>query len=343
MITVGELDGLATDVETYLKTRGVVPESASPAVERLGGGVSNTVLKVASEHTALVLKRPLENLAVEDDWPADVVRVHNEAAAARAYSRLGECSRLSVRIPDVLFEDREKHVIGIECAPESTTMWKQRLLDGAVDPDIAAGLGEFLARSQTRMAGDAALRTEFEHDRPFEQLRLDPYHRTVADRHPDVAQRIQTETDRISDVSRTLVHGDFSPKNVLVATGRPSEVWLLDFEVAHWGDPAFDAAFLLNHLCIKSVYNHGRQRAYLDAATAFWDVYTDHVDWELEERTTLELAILMLARVDGKSPVEYLTDERQKDALRSVAKRALREDVASLDRYKSLLTEAVVQ
>lgn len=340
---MGELNGLTVDVETYLKTLGVLPESASPAVERLGGGVSNTVLKVTSETTALVLKRPLENLAVEDDWPADVVRVHNEAAAARAYSRIGECSRLTVRVPDVLFEDREKHVIGIECAPEPTTMWKQQLLDGTVDADIAAGLGEFLARSQTRMAGDSTVRTEFEHDRPFEQLRLDPYHRTVADRHPDVAQCIRPETDRISGVSRTLVHGDFSPKNVLVAPGEPSEVWLLDFEVAHWGDPAFDAAFLLNHLCIKSVYNHGQQQAYLDAATAFWDVYTDHVDWELEERTTRELAILMLARVDGKSPVEYLTDERQKDALRSVAKRALQEDVTSLDRYKSLLRAVTCQ
>ena len=109
------------------------------------------------------------------------------------------------------------------------------------------------------------------------------------------------EVDRILDVDRTLVHGDYSPKNVLVDRAGDDTPWILDFEVAHWGDPAFDTGFMMNHLFIKSVYNHEQQSEYLDAAFAFWDAYDEGVSWDIETETVTELGVLMLARVDGKS------------------------------------------
>jgi 5-methylthioribose kinase len=165
-------------------------------------------------------------------------------------------------------------------------------------------------------------------------------------------------------VKRTLVHGDYSPKNVLLdrdggspladgdgeptgsaredeptGSARGPTPWVIDFEVAHWGDPAFDAAFMLNHLFIKSVYNHAIQSAYLDAAVAFWDAYDERVPWDAERETVRELGVLVLARVDGKSPVEYVEEGAVADALRHLAKRTLRGEVETLDEFATAARE----
>jgi len=141
------------------------------------------------------------------------------------------------------------------------------------------------------------------------------------------------------DTSRTLVHGDYSPKNVLVDRATDPVPWILDFEVAHWGDPAFDTAFMLNHLYIKSIYNHAQHAAYADAADRFWTAYDAAVGWDIERETVAELAVLMLARVDGKSPVEYVEREAVADALRRVAKRTLRGDAETLPEFAGLARE----
>jgi len=328
-------------VGQYLKRHGVLPEGSDVSAEPLGGGVSNVVLRVRAGGGCLVVKQPLANLAVEDDWPANRARVHTEAAAARAYNRLLSTEpALPVRVPAVAFEHEDDHVIAVECAPAGSEMWKAALLAGDVEATIPARLGRFLARSHAWAAGESGLRASFDHERPFDQLRVDPYHRTVARRHPDVAGPIHEEIDCLTATKRTLVHGDYSPKNVLVGPGGHDEpVWLLDFEVAHWGDPAF----MLNHLFIKSVYvysvGRGECADYRDAAATFWEAYDAGVEWDLEADVVRELAVLMLARVDGKSPVEYLTEEATKETLRTTAKRSLRESVGTVDAFSELLAE----
>lgn len=326
----------------YFAATGVIDDAEAAAVSSLGGGVSNTVLRVETADACYVVKQPLPNLAVEDDWPADTNRIHNEAAAARAYGNIIANAALEdIAVPEVIFEDHGKHIIVIACAPDDTRMWKSALLEGVVDPDIGETLGRFLATSHNAAATQSSLREQFENKAPFEQLRLDPYHRTVADRHPDVRERIKAEVDRISDVERTLVHGDFSPKNVLVPLETTLPVWLLDFEVAHWGDPAFDTAFMINHLCIKAVFNTGYSDAYLETAERFWSAYDTNVSWDIETYTVTELAILMLARVDGKSPVEYVTTPYTKDVLRRLAKQALTTDVSTIESFFDLVANEV--
>ena len=324
----------------YLQEWGVIPEEASPTARTLGGGVSNRVIAVEWDEGCLVAKQPLPNLAVEDDWPADVARVHNEAAATRAYSEVISGASLDARAPGLVFEDTDEHVIAIECAPEGADTWKAELLSGHVDPEIARAVGAVLGAVHSEAAGDDELRETFASELPFEQLRLDPYHRTTARRHPDVREEIEAETERVEGTARTLVHGDYSPKNVLVdRADSPAVPWILDFEVAHWGDPAFDAAFMCNHLFIKSVYNHERHSEYVDAALGFWDAYDARVPWAIESETVAELGVLMLARVDGKSPVEYVTEEATADALRRIAKRTLRGEVGSLEGFADLARE----
>jgi aminoglycoside phosphotransferase (APT) family kinase protein len=248
-----------------------------------------------------------------------------------------------VRVPDVRFEDHDEHVIAITAAPPSAETWKDRLLGGEVDAGVGETVGEFLAASHEFASGDTAVRDAFSNYRPFEQLRLDPYHRTVAKRHPDVASAVDAEVERIRGARSTLVHGDYSPKNVLVdRTGRES-LWVLDFEVAHWGDPAFDVAFMCNHLFIKSVYNSDRRDEYLTTAESVWEVYAANADvgGAFETTVVTELGVLMLARVDGKSPVEYVRSERTRDQLRALAKRILRTDGMTLTEFVGVLRSEV--
>ena len=319
----------------YLQDRGIVPQGVDADATPLGGGVSNHVLRITWDEDCLVVKQPLPNLAVEDDWPADIDRIHNEAAAARTYASVIAAEELPARVPEVYLEDEAAHLLAIECAPAGTGSWKTSLLSGEIDSGVADTVGRVLGAVHTAAADDPTVEERFASKRPFDQLRIDPYHRTTADRHPDVAESIMAEVERIMSVDRTLVHGDYSPKNVLLG----ETPWIIDFEVAHWGDPAFDVAFMANHLFIKSVYNAAHQEAYLDAADRFWQAYRELVPWSIEADCIVELGILMLARVDGKSPVEYVEEGPVADALRRIAKRSIREDLTTFERFTAVTRE----
>jgi len=329
----------ADSVVPYLRGSGVVPADATATAHTLGGGVSNAVLRVEWDDRAVVVKQPFPDLAVEADWPADVERVHNEAAAARVYASVAaKRPAADVRVPAVRYEDEDEHVIVLAAAPEPARMWKADLLAGRVDTAVAATLGSMLAAVHETATGDPAIEREFERYAPFEQLRLDPYHRTVADRYPEYAAVIDREIERLRTSRTTLVHGDYSPKNVLVDdTGEARTLWLLDFEVAHWGDPLFDVAFMLSHLFIKSVYRAADGEAYVDAATSFLDAYRaeQELSTARERHLLTELGVLLLARVDGKSPVEYVERAATKDQIRTLAGQLLSGESETIEAFVS--------
>jgi aminoglycoside phosphotransferase (APT) family kinase protein len=110
-----------------------------------------------------------------------------------------------------------------------------------------------------------------------------------------------------------LVHGDFSPKNVLVYGGR---LVLLDHEVAHFGDPAFDLGFSLTHLLSKAHHLVATRDAFGRAALDYWRVYSATIGdlpWrgDLEPRAVRHTLACLLARVAGRSPLEYLDAEER--------------------------------
>lgn len=331
-----------TNVVEYLKRHELIPSYATAEAKSLGGGISNRVIKVVWNEECVVVKQPLSKLNVEDNWPADLTRVHNEAAALRTNNEIiTETGLSNIRVPRVVFEQRTDHVIGMECVPErNTVLWKRELLDGHVDESIAQSLGHALGTMQLVAMKKESLRDKFSNKKPFDQLRLDPYHRTTATRHPDVSDLILAEAERTRSVSHTLVHGDYSPKSVMVDRSKEKpEIWILDYEVAHWGDPAFDPAFMLNHLFIKSVYNNRRREEYIGAALRFWDAYEKSVEWDIEHETVTELGVLMLARIDGKSPVEYIKKSSVADVLRRTAKRTLTDDVREIREFATIARE----
>jgi len=283
----------------------------------LGGGVSNTVLLVENGSSRFVVKQALPKLRVEQDWFCERDRIFREADALRMLAPLLPPDS----VPAVLLEDRQNFAFRMTAAPRRAETWKTILLRGNVDLATAEAIGRMLG-SMIRGTWRSALFAERFGDRTvFDQLRLDPYYRTAAKRHPDLAPVVDSLIETTLSRQYCLVHGDWSPKNFLVSD---QGLMAIDFEVAHFGDPSFDAAFMLNHLLLKSFFRPEFGNQYAAAARCFWntlDTYTRPVagDW-FESGTLQHLGGLLLARIDGKSPAEYITDVDLKQRIRAYAR-----------------------
>lgn len=304
----------------YLEARGWLPPGAACQVTPLGGGVSNEVLLVEGPAGRMVLKQALPRLRVAAEWRADPRRAETEARcldALRAILPEGA-------VPDVVFTDPDLHVLAMTAAPAAAVNLKQELLAGRVPYPALLAAGRLLGRIQSRTRPRADLARAFADLRAFRELRLEPYHGAAARRHPDLAPALSAAAAALARQHHCLVHGDFSPKNLLVADGR---LVLLDCEVAHWGHRAFDPAFLLHHLALKSVHLPARAPALAAAALQCWSAYLEEAGWAepaaVEAEVLPQLGCLLLARVDGKSPAEYLVEEAEKDRVRRLARALL--------------------
>lgn len=301
----------AETVGPYLVRRGLAPNRAVEAAE-LGGGVSNIVLAARADGREVVVKQSLPRLRVAEEWLAKRERAITEAEALRLAARLTPGA-----VPEVLDLDREECALVIARAPAGWRSWKDCLLAGEAEPQVAERVGELLATWHRATWNDAETAARFGDSEAFEQLRVDPYHRTVMRRAPQLAQAVGAYVERMLATRHCLVHGDYSPKNVLVGA---DGLWVLDFEVAHVGDPAFDLAFMLNHLTLKALQRPAARVGYRRCALAFWRAYREHVAPAPPPELAYvlgQVGCLMVARVDGKSPAEYLS-ERGRAAAREL-------------------------
>jgi 5-methylthioribose kinase len=323
----------------YLVSRGLVrPEERVSAAE-LGGGVSNIVLQIEAGGRRWVLKQSLAKLRVKDDWQSDRARIFREAEAIEALRFVLGPSHL----PEIVDLDRENFLFVMTAAPLGSVVWKDSLIEGRLTGHgVAREAGRMLAQMISGSHADTAFPEKFGDVTVFDQLRVDPYYRTTAKRHPELRQEFEELADTALTMKVALVHGDYSPKNMLVREGG---ILLIDFECVHWGDPAFDAAFLANHLLLKSFHRPAFASLYLEALDAFWSTLRkglgDEVREGFEYRTLRHLGGLMLARIDGKSPAEYIRDEEVKDRVRGVAKRILIERPRQLIEAKDLVLTAI--
>jgi 5-methylthioribose kinase len=310
------------DLVVWLRASGRIPADETPSIRLLSGGVSSRAVVVARPSgETWVVKQALERLRVATVWRSSPERVHREAAGLRWIAAL--CGPETA--PELVFEDGAAHVIGMRYVPEPHDNLKVLLLAGRLDRGHVDALGELLGRLHARAAGRLAdIRRELGDRSFFESLRVEPYYAYSADRVPDAAGFLQALVAETRAIADTLVHGDYSPKNVLVYDGR---LVLLDYEVCHVGDPAFDVGFALCHLLSKGHALPAHREAFGAAAGGFWDAYarTRAVEgWAIgntERRAVRHTLGCLLARVAGRSPLEYLDDAargRQRDAVLSL-------------------------
>ncbi|HSV34228.1 MAG TPA: aminoglycoside phosphotransferase family protein [Ramlibacter sp.] len=294
----------------------------------LAGGVSSDIWQVELPGRSVCVKRALPQLKVAAEWLAPVDRNTYEWAWMQFAAR-----HCPTHVPAPLAHDEAAGLFAMSfLAPDAHPVWKQQLMAGQVVLATARSVGEVLGRLHAASARDASLPAAFETIDNFFALRLEPYLLATAARHPDLSPRLLQLAVRTAGTHHALVHGDVSPKNVLVGPAGPV---LLDAECAWYGDPAFDLAFCLNHLLLKCLARPEASSGLLESFEALAQEYLTHVDWEsgplLEARAAELLPALMLARVDGKSPVEYLVDPAQKARVRSAASDLIQRPVAQLE------------
>lgn len=273
----------------------------------LSGGVSSDVWKVTGPLGAACIKRALPTLRVAKRWDVPIERGEYE------YRWLVTAHAIVPNaVPQVLRYEPASYLIGMEYFPSDRfPNWRDELLAGRIEASVAAELGHTIGRVHAATADDPVVRKRFDSDALFDALRLDPYFRSLKVTHQALADRLDHIIDVTANTHRVLVHGDVSPKNVLV--GRDGPV-LLDAECAWYGDPAFDVAFPCTHLLLKMCAAPGHMTSLADCFARYTSAYESHVHWEpldgLRRRSANLLSAMLLARIDGKSPVDYLPEAR---------------------------------
>ncbi|MGN6812608.1 MAG: phosphotransferase family protein [Thermomicrobiales bacterium] len=302
----------------YLHATGRLAPGELVAIQPLGGGVSNrTVLVERASGDNWVLKQALAKLRVAVDWFSSPLRIEREALALRWLPDLAPPGTTT----PLVFEDRAQHLLAMQAVPHPHANWKTMLLTGALKPDHVRQFGRLLgALHRNAAARLEELPADFADRTFFESLRLEPYYAYTATQVPEATSFL---TNLIADTRAlrlTLVHGDYSPKNILVHRDR---LILLDHEVIHLGDPAFDLGFSLTHLLSKAHHLRDHRDAFAEAALLYWTTYRQaagDVAWaaDLEPRAVRQTLGCLLARVAGRSPLEYLDAgerQRQRDAV----------------------------
>lgn len=267
----------------------------------LNGGVASDIRVNDGEDGPEVIKRALPKLKVAADWYSDPARSDTEVAAIRAAADLIGGSN----VPDVLWAKPDQHTFAMRLVDPRLTNWKQQLLAGRIDLKTAVRAGELLGHLHTRSGASGTLRERFADTTYFEELRIEPFFTRVAAGNPDVGGKIRAVADGMSVRRTSFVHGDYSPKNIL-ADG--SDIVILDFEVAHWGDPRFDVGFCLSHLMLKTLRRGAFKTQMLDAMRHFISAYRGQGPVIFDTHLTQITGCLILARLDGASPVDYLAD-----------------------------------
>ncbi len=300
---------------TYLRALGQIGPTESPAIAVLAGGVSNrTVLVERPTGEAWVIKQALTKLRVPVDWFSAPERVHREALGLRTLGQLLPAGTL----PTFVFEDHDYHLLAMSAVPQPHENWKSLLLRGVVALDHVAQFGRILAQIHARSTAMAATLAPLFADRTFfESLRLEPYYAYTATQVPSAAPFLDALIAATRQRTYALVHGDYSPKNTLLYR---DQLVLLDYEVIHWGDPAFDLGFALTHLLSKAHHLPAQRAAFTTAANHCWAIYQAElgsISWAegLEAYVVRHTLACLLARVRGRSPLEYLTTSaRQRQA-----------------------------
>lgn len=300
------------ELATFLRQQGLAGDGEPMRCKPLAGGVSSDIWRIDLPGRSVCVKRALPKLRVGADWFAPVSRNRYEWEWLQLAASI-----VPAAVPRPLAHDEALGLFAMEfLPPERYPLWKRQLLDGEVDAGTAAQVGRLLAAIHNATAGRPEVARTFDCEPNFQALRLEPYLLATAARHPDLAPVLEELARRTGAARIALVHGDVSPKNILV--GRQGPV-LLDAECAWYGDPAFDIAFCLNHLLLKAVLRPQQAPSLMDAFDALAASYFEAIGFEpragLERRAAALLPGLALARIDGKSPVEYLLNRPPQQAL----------------------------
>lgn len=306
-------------------------------VKPLNGGVSSDIAEVQLDERTLCIKFALPKLKVSADWQAPVHR--NRAEYEWLKFSAGISSKSAIKLYG---RSEQLHGFAMEFLDgDSVYLWKSALLNERSTWTEAKQVGDIVGRIHAASAWDNFNASIFQNQNDFHSLRLEPYLLYTAKQHPSLGPQLRSLSDDLYKANRVLVHGDISPKNILFRDDTPI---ILDAECATMGDASFDLAFCLNHLVLKAVHLPNTRHPLLESVIDLWVAYQRHINWEqasgLESRVCRLLPALMLARVDGKSPVEYLDTDNQ-SLVRNIASSLIQSPKTTLSDFLKTFKSAL--
>ena len=310
------LIALPAEVMAALADCGLLGPGEAPMGQALSGGVSSDIWRVDLRQGPVCVKRALPQLRVAARWEAPVSRNAFEVAWIEVAGAINPAA-----VPRLRGHDARAGLFIMDfLEPARHRLWKTELREGRADAAPAAAVGARLVQIHAATAGRAEISQRFPTDAIFHAIRLAPYLEAAAEQHPPAAAALHALVLATANTREALVHGDVSPKNIMLGPDGPI---FLDAECAWYGDPAFDLAFCLNHLLLKCLWAPHASEGFARCFRALVESYARGVNWTrwplLEARAARLLPGLLLARIDGKSPVEYITGEAQKNLVREFA------------------------
>jgi hypothetical protein len=290
-------------------------ETGNVLLTPLPGGVSSEIhiAQIGSER--VVVKSALEKLRVASDWHSDPIRILAEGDALRWF----HCVTPHY-VPDPIAITDSPPGLVIPYAPEPSVDWRTSLLSRITksDVEITRQLRQILTQWHSTSA-KALSGTRLDDTNRLRTLRLEPFYQDMATSLPEFNSVISDCITELLEQRTCMVHGDFSPKNVLLFEGG---IWVLDAEVAHIGNPVLDYATMSAHLILKALFYRDSPES-SEIAQSMIEVFldTESVD-KLPATLSPHTGVFLGVRAIGRSPAQYLSSHQQLLAL-NIAKTLL--------------------
>lgn len=296
-------------------------------------GVSSDIWYVKTEKgLEFCIKRALKKLTVKEDWFAPISRSNFEVAYFKACQNINTES-----FPKILGHDKKKYILAMEWfKPEKYILWKKKLLDMTFETKDGYTISNILREKHSYFHNKSDYKKEFENDKTFYDIRIEPYILFTSKSYPKYENCFIDAAKSLVLNKKTVIHGDFSPKNILIGPQFPI---ILDAETACWGDPVFDLAFCNNHIILKSILNTSNKKEYILLSKKFIETYINKINWEEKsnfiDRFLKLIPLLVLARLDGKSPIEYYQNKHIKKA-RALSLKILDDKIKDINNFFSI-------
>ena len=312
----------------------LIQQNSKFSCKRITDGVSSDIWYIKTINRAFCAKRALSKLTVKEDWHAPVSRSNYEAKYFEVCKKI-----IPESFPKVLGHDKRKYILAMEWYDSKThEVWKKKLLSRKVDQKDTEEVAEILGKIHSVFYKDKEIEKNFNNDKTFHDIRIEPYLLFTSKSYPNFQKEFLDMAENLKKNKRTLIHGDFSPKNILISKTKPK---ILDAETACWGDPTFDLAFCLNHILLKSILQRKYNINYTPLLLSFVNTYFNKFKAESKKNMLAKLfkllAMLLLARVDGKSPVEYLKS-KDKIIVRNLGKNLLEKNITTVSEMMKVWT-----
>ena len=311
----------------YLSEHDLLMPGETPPVTYMDGGVSGVVALVDTRQRLLLVKQALAKLKVKADWKCDVRRIEVEHEALCLYASIvADC------VPKPIMYDRENCIMIREAAPAYCDTWKKDLLQGRINHAIAEKAISSLAAVHQHTAVNHDAFNYFNDQTFFDELRIKPYILHLLNKYPELTKQAEEQVSMLRENCIALIHGDYSPKNIIVDVDR---IYIVDMEVACYSHPAFDLAFFMNHFFLKSIHMHEYKEEFLKTIRIMMNRYLSIATYcsssDIESATVHLLGFMLLARIDGKSPVEYIVSDNEKQHVRNLGLTILHDGLTTID------------